>query len=292
MLHLNSFGQNSFEYSDTLNKKRRNFVIATEILGASSSLVLLNEIWYKNYPRVTFQTFNDNAEWLQMDKVGHAMTSYYMGLAGLETLKWSGANNKTALLFGGTLGWVYMSGVELLDGTSAQWGFSWGDMLANTSGTILLAGQELMWKEQRIKLKVSAHLSPYASLRPNLLGSTTPERLLKDYNGQTYWLSANLKSLLFAENEQFPKWLNVAFGYGAEQMISGTTDANFCINNPICVDYKRFRQFYFSLDADLTKVNWKRKLFKTIFGTFGWIKFPAPTIEFSKSGVDFNLFYF
>jgi len=255
-------------------------------------LVLLNEVWYKNYPRVAFQTFNDNTEWLQMDKVGHAMTSYYMGLAGLETLKWSGASDKTALLFGSTLGLVYMTGVEFLDGSSAQWGFSWGDMLANTSGTILLVGQELLWKEQRIKLKVSAHLTHYAALRPNLLGSTTPERLLKDYNGQTYWLSANVKSFLFKENEKFPKWLNVAFGYGAEEMISGTTDADFCLNNPLCNDYKRYRQFYFSLDADLTKVNWKRKIFKTVFGSIGWIKFPAPTIGFSKNGIDFIPFYF
>ena len=59
--------QSLFQYSDTLNKKRRNIVLFTEAVGASSSLVLLNEVWYKNYPKTPFHTFNDNDQWLQMD---------------------------------------------------------------------------------------------------------------------------------------------------------------------------------------------------------------------------------
>lgn len=285
--------QDLFEYADTLNKNRRNWVWAVEGVGAASSIFLLNEVWYKNYPRSPLHAFNDNDEWLQMDKVGHAMTSYYVGLAGLETMKWSGVDTKKATLLGGSLGLVYLTGVELLDGTSAQWGFSWGDMLANTSGFVLVGGQELLWQEQRIKMKVSSHMTTYAWHRPNVLGSSFAERLLKDYNGQTYWLSLNLKSMFFRENEKFPSWLNVALGYGAEEMIAGTTDADFCVQNPdLCGAFQPYRQWYASLDVDLTKVEWKRKIFKTLFGSIGWIKFPAPTLEFGGGKSSFYWIYF
>lgn len=287
------FSQKLFEYSDTLNKTRRNWVWITEGVGASSSIFLLNQVWYKNYPRSPLHSFNDNDQWLQMDKVGHAMTSYYIGMAGNEMMKWSGVDQKKSVLFGSTLGLVYLTGVELLDGTSAQWGFSWGDMAANASGTLLVGGQELLWGEQRIKMKVSAHQTTYALYRPNLLGSTTLERLLKDYNGQTYWLSLNLKSMFFQKLDKFPGWLNVAMGYGAEEMVAGSEGADFCLEHPdLCGALNPHRQWYFSLDVDLTQIEWKRKVFKAIFGSFGWIKFPAPTLEFGGGKTNFYWFYF
>lgn len=294
LIYYSGFNSQSlFNYSDTLNKKRRNIVWATEIIGSASSLLLLNSVWYKDYPRSPMHSFNDNDQWLLMDKTGHLMTSYYVGLAGIETMKWSGVESKPAALIGGSLGLAYLTGVELLDGTSAAWGFSWGDMAANVSGFILASGQELLWQEQKIKLKVSAHLTNYAYYRPNLLGSTTPERLLKDYNGQTYWLSANLKSLFFQDIDKFPTWLNLAVGYGAEEMITGSIDADFCITNPdLCNEFNRYSQGYLSLDVDLTKIEWKRKIFKTIFGSFGWLKLPAPTIELSKGKLKGYWLYF
>ena len=45
------------------------------------------------------------------------------------------------------------------------------------------------------------------------------QQVLKDYNGQTYWLSANIWS--FNKESNFPRWLNVAFGYGADGMLYG-----------------------------------------------------------------------
>jgi uncharacterized protein YfiM (DUF2279 family) len=293
LLSSNIVGQSLFDYSDTLDKKRRNIVWGTEIVGATSSIALLNAVWYKDYPRSPLHSFNDNKEWLMMDKVGHMMTSYYVGLAGIETMKWSGMTSKKSALIGGSLGLIYLTGVEVLDGTSAGWGFSWGDMAANTSGFILAGGQELLWQKQKIKLRVSAHLTNYASFRPNVLGSSNIERLLKDYNGQTYWLSANLKSLFFESNEKFPGWLNIAFGYGAEQMISGSEDSDFCITNPdLCGSFQRYPQSFLSLDIDLTQIKWKRKVFKTLFGSIGWIKFPAPTLELSRGKIQGHWIYF
>ncbi len=253
---------------------------------------MLNEVWYKNHRSGSFHLFDDSKEWLQMDKAGHAMTSYYIGLAGIESLKWSGVSDKKSALWGGSLGLMYLTGVELLDGYSDGWGFSLTDMVANGLGAGIAIGQELGWQEQRIKLKYSAHLTELAEIRPNLLGKSTPERLLKDYNGQTYWLSVNVNSFLRGDNN-IPPWLNLAIGYGGEDMITGTENGDWCLDNPaICAQYQRYRQWYLSFDVDLTKFTYKRKVFKTIFGAFGFIKIPAPALEFSNGKLTPHLLYF
>jgi hypothetical protein len=82
---------------------------------------------------------------------------------------------------------------------------------------------------------------------------------LKDYNGQTYWLSANVNS--FFKSSKVPKWINIAVGYGADGMITGRTE-----NNPLfsSLETKRVRQFYLSFDADLTKIRTNNPHIKTL----------------------------
>lgn len=287
-----SFGQNSIENflkpSDTLNKKRLKTLIIAEAAVGSLSLIGLNQLWYANYPRSNFHYINDNAEWLQMDKAGHVFSSYHIGSFGANALKWSGANRKSQLIYGSTLGLVFMTTVEIFDGYSSQWGFSVGDELANISGTALYVSQELLWNEQRIVPKFSFHTTPYASSRPNVLGSSIQEQILKDYNGQTYWLSVNIHS--FAKSSTIPKWLNIAVGYGAEGMITGNDGF---VNAIFLPESKRYRQFYLSLDLDLTKIETKSHLIKTILTVFNSIKIPAPTFEIKSSGTTkYHFLYF
>lgn len=283
----NSF-DNFFKSSDTLNKKRQNSVFISEAILASGALIGLNQLWYADYPKSDFHFINDNADWLQMDKVGHLYSSYHIGRFGAEALIWSGTSKKNQLIYGASLGFVFLTAVEVMDGFSQEWGASMGDVVANASGTALYVSQELIWKEQRIIPKFSYHKTQYSDYRPDVLGSTVPEQILKDYNGQTYWLSANIYS--FSKDSKVPKWLNVALGYGAEGMISGN-DANFI---PILTPKpEHFRQFYLSLDVDLTKINTKSNFLKTIFSLLNTVKIPAPTIEYSpQSGFKFYAFYF
>lgn len=282
--NLNSF----FKPADSLNKERRNTVIISELAITTATLVGLNQLWYADYPKSSFHIINDNAQWLQIDKVGHLYSSYHLGSFGANALKWSGANKKSQLIYGATLGFVFLSSVEVLDGYSSQWGFSYGDLAANAAGTVLYVSQELLWKEQRIVPKFSFHTTVYASARPTVLGGTFSEQLLKDYNGQTYWLSANLNS--FFKQSKIPKWLNVAVGYGAEGMITGEDDL---VNTVFFPEKERTRQFYLSFDADLTKIKTKSHLLKTVFSLFNTIKIPAPTFEIQSTGkTKFHFLYF
>ena len=110
---------------------------------------------------------------------------------------------------------------------------------------------------------------------------------MKDYNGQTYWLSVNIYS--FIKSESIPKFINLAFGYGANGMTSALQPEVILDAN----NFYRQRQFYLSLDLDLTKIGTKSHFLKTVFSVFNTIKIPAPTFELSDNGrVKGYIFYF
>lgn len=286
-----SFSQSTFESflkpSDSLNPSRRNAVVIAESSLAGLTLIGLDRLWYADYPRSKFHTLNDNNEWLQMDKLGHVFTSYQLGRVGANVLNWSGVRKKDQLIYGSTLGFTFLTAVEVMDGFSEEWGFSWGDMIANAAGTGLYVGQELLWQEQRIVLKYSFHQTKYASQRPDKLGDGFFEEFLKDYNGQTYWLSANVHS--FFKGSNFPKWLNVAIGYGGDGMLSGENET---VNNSM-ISQNRIRQFYLSLDVDLSRIKTNSRFLRTIFDVFNVIKVPFPALEFTdKNGIKLHGIYF
>lgn len=278
---------------DSIHPGRLRGTVITESLGYGLTMGGLYQLWYKEEGLGSFHFFNDNADWLQMDKAGHATTAYYVGYAGLETLKWTGLERKKALWYGGTLGFVFLTSVEGLDGFAKEWGFSWGDALANASGTGLLIAQDLIWQEQRVMLKFSYHHTDFATYVPNLLGSSWNERLLKDYNGQTYWLSANLASFV-GESKAIPSWLNVAVGYGATGMTSGSaSDIREVIVDGTLQRFARRRQAYLSLDVDLTRIKSKHQWVRTALGTFGFLKMPFPALEWREGkGLSFHPIFF
>jgi hypothetical protein len=218
-------------------------------------------------------------------------SSYYLGKWGIDLMQWTGMSHKKATLIGGSLGLAFLTTIEVFDGFSDQWGFSTGDMIANVGGSAMAITQELLWKQQRINIKFSWHETEFNDYNPDLLGEDFPETLFKDYNGQTYWLSANIGSFLNADSK-FPRWLNIAAGYGAEGMI-GANDNDVLLVVPGQQPIERYRQFYIAPDVDLTKIKTKSKVLKSVFGVFGFLKFPAPTLEIQDTGnVKFHWFYF
>lgn len=263
--------------STSKTQKRKWIIGIGTTLTTGTSYYLLNDLWYKNYDRSTFHFFNDNNEWLQMDKVGHTYTTYTIGRYMCDVMRWSGAKENVSVWLGGTAGLIYLTGIEIMDGKSSAWGFSSGDMIANATGSFLFIAQEKIFKEQRIKLKFSYSESDFAMLNSDQLGRNFQQRLLKDYNAQTYWASINVHSFL-ASDADFPRWINIAFGYGATKMISAEMN-DFSVNN-----FQREREFYLSFDADLERVRWKKKWMRTTAKVLSFIKIPTPTFEMRSGG--------
>lgn len=262
------------------DKHRINVVGYTTAGLYAVTMTGLYQLWYKDYPLTGFHTFNDNTEWLQIDKGGHVINSYYLGKFGVEILKWTGMPQKKAAWIGGNVGLAFLTSIEIFDGFSQQWGFSFGDVVSNTAGAATCVVQELLWQEQRIEWKLSFHPSPYAQYRPDEFGTTFPERLVKDYNGHTYWLSGNVSSFL-KEDSKFPKWLNVSFGYGADGLTGGHQNITEYNGKPV-PQFQRYRQFYFAPDINLTRIKTKSRFLKTVFNAVRFIKFPLPAIEFNE----------
>ncbi len=270
------------------NKKRIRFIAAANITAYSAVMVGLNSAWYSKYERSKFHFFNDDDEWLQVDKAGHAYSAYIESTGSYELWRWAGLPRKQRIWIGGLSGVAYQSIIEILDGFSADYGFSMGDFAANVFGSGLFIAQELAWDDQKIKMKFSFHQRNYGGSDLNkradeLFGKAPSERFIKDYNAITDWLSIDVKTILPKAN--VPKWLAVAFGYGAEGLFGARANQAKDKNGNITFDrqdIKRYRQYFLSPDIDFTRIHSHKRFVKMLLFFLNSFKFPAPSLEFSN----------
>ncbi len=278
-----------FPPSDVYRPDRLRTVVLTEAGIAVVASTALYFLWYKKYKRSRFHFFNDNSEWLQMDKIGHATSAYTIAAFQHDFMRWAGVSRDASTGIGMLSALGYMSIIEIFDGFSSNWGFSKGDMLANTLGTLLFGVQQHYWEDQRIMLRVSFHRTIYSQYNKEELGANLQQNLLKDYNGQTYWLSVNPRSFM-ATNASFPAYLNLSFGYGGRGMTGATSNPTSVNGKPI-PSFNRTRHFYFAPDIDLSRTSFETP--GLIEQGLRLIKFPAPTVEYTKdSTVKFHWLYF
>ncbi len=263
-------------------KRTRNIAIAA---AAAYGLTLygLNQTWYQEHSRTEFHFFNDNAQWKQLDKVGHFYSAYQISQASIHLFKHAGMSRKKANLWGGMMGFLIMAPIEVLDGFSEQYGASWGDLMANALGSGTAMAQYMIWDQARFKPKFSFSPSSLAEERPQVLGSGLHEEFIKDYNGQTYWLSTDIYAFL-PSSSKFPKWLNVAFGYGANNMIYALDNENQAAG------YDAYRQYYLAIDFDLSYLSGDSKFLNTMIYIVDMIHLPAPALEYNR--VDGFKFHF
>jgi uncharacterized protein YfiM (DUF2279 family) len=281
VLPLLLLGQPS-DTAQQVNKKRLSGLVLGSTIGYGITLVGLNELWYDDSGKQSFQFFNDNDEWKQADKAGHFFSAFYLSYGAASALRWCNVKPKKSDLIGSLIGFGMLIPIEIMDGYSDAYGASGGDLIANAAGAALYFGQSRLWKEIRIYPKFSFHQTEYASQRPSVLGDGLSQEIFKDYNGQTYWLSFDMDKFL-----RFPKWLNLAAGYGAEGMVYARDYQNTEAGYP-----EAYRQYYFSLDFDLRAIKSKSKAVNALIFIASMIKLPSPTIEFSSKGVKAYAFYF
>lgn len=235
--------------------------------------------WYSDYGLGNFRTFNDGSEWMGMDKFAHSWDAYSISKPVFRLFQWAGYDNDKAAWYGAGISTLFQTTVEVFDGFSPGWGFSFYDIAANTGGTALFLSQQLGWKEQRIVLKYSFHTTQYAEYRPDVLGGTLPERILKDYNGLTYWVSVNPASFT-GDRVNIPSWLSLAIGFGAEGMTGGDYNPTE-VNGEQIPAFERYRQYYLGIDFDLSRIKTRHRFLQDLFKAINIIRLPAPAIEFS-----------
>lgn len=287
-----------FSMSPEKNKARIG-TISGSIGGIYAvSNIWWSKAWYSQYDRGGFRFFNDAKEWNQMDKGGHVFNAYFLSRWGAGMYEWAGVKPNTSAWLGFMFANLWQLSIELQDGFSPKWGFSWTDIAANMSGSLLFLGQHYLWKEQRINVKISAFPVNYPEALQDraeeLYGTSISELILKDYNAMTFWLSVSPGSFIRKPTSKFPKWIAVSFGYGARNLYGGfsnkwcgdgSEDTEDCVDIiDISDEYKRTRQYYLSFDIDWTKIPVKNNGVKFLFQILNIVKIPFPAVEFNQPG--------
>ncbi|MDZ7775323.1 MAG: hypothetical protein U5L09_06745 [Bacteroidales bacterium] len=200
---------------------------------------------------------------------------------GHGAARWAGYSKNKSIWIGGATGFMYQTVIEILDGFSAEWGASPGDIAANTLGSALFIAQQKMWEEQRIKIK---SIVPPHKLRPlpaRFTGTNEMESVLKDYNGHTFWISGNLKRL--TKSNALPPWLSLAAGYNAYGMTGASGNSTSYQKSPIPPFERRWR-LLLAPDVDWIQIQSGSGFMKILLQGLSFIKAPTPALEYSKQG--------
>jgi hypothetical protein len=294
-----------FRPSEVLNKPRVAMVAGMQGGLYAAANTWWSTAWYAKTEKGKFRFFNDWGEWNQMDKLGHIYSCYIESKWTYDLFRWAGVKEKHAIWVGMVVGNMWQLSIELNDGFQKKWGFSWGDMLMNASGSLLFGIQQYVWHDQRINMKMSAFPVNYSKYNDPLIkeradklyGTSFTESLLKDYNAMTLWWSISPGAFIRNPKSKFPKCLQVSFGYGAAGMLGGYK--NIWNKNDLSGDQdlenvdptdlidrteiQRLQRFYFSFDIDWTKLPVKKHWAKGLMKVLNVIKLPAPAIEFNNN---------
>ena len=281
-----------YSLDTTKNKIEKNFYKFLAVEGAvlTGAMSYLKNEWYSDKKRVPFHFYNDLKGWNQIDKFGHFYASYLESNVGYSLMKKFNFSERQSLYMGGFQGLILETPIEFFDAYYEGWGFSISDMVANALGSLFFIYQQKLFGEQIIKPKLSFSRSVYARNANGLLGKNNLfSEFVYDYNGYTYWFSFSPKRLF--NLKKIPEWINLSVGYGSDGML-GEFENKLSYRGVVLPKYKRYRQFYLSLDIDLSKVKTNSRFMSHVFNALSYIKIPLPTIEFSNKKVRGHLFYF
>lgn len=235
--------------------------------------------WYGGQLETPFHFFDDLAEWCQVDKWGHFFAAFQLAALVARLLGWTGMDKSMAASRAAGVSFLMMAGVEVGDGFSTGYGASVYDLLANGAGVLAWFLQSKFLGRVRWLPKFSFHFTQWAMQRPSLLGDHWLSQIIKDYNGQTYWVTVPvLKGRL--------SWLCLSVGYGAEGMIHGRLEEN------LASGLTTHRRILLSLDVAPNGPFFDTGPGRWIMPLLHGCKLPAPTLEISENGIRFHWIYF
>lgn len=251
--------------------------IITGVSGTTIGIfVYFQNVWWAGESaRFQFDKGSDMIYALGMDKAGHFWSSKLTSDLFSDMLKWSGVPERKALWYGAGYGILTTALVEIKDGFAPYWGFSMGDMAANTAGALFPVVQAYVPVMQNFQVKWS-----YDFMNPSYyktLDNNGDKPFMDDYERHNYWLSANVHGLLPLQLKPYwPKFLNIAVGLSADRL-NGKGAGN--------------HQVHLALDYDLTKLPIRSKTWKRAMHYLNHLHFPAPTIRIMPE-VKMNVFQF
>lgn len=261
-----------YAQSDSLSRKKL-FYGTVAAYGVTYSALALS--WYDWSQAKGWRFFNDGAHWKQMDKVGHAWSAYQLARGYYRLCRKAAYSDKQATWQAIWVSTSFQNSIEIWDGFFPSYGASVWDIVANTVGTAIWYLDKKI-PAVNIELRFSFWPSLYAAQKPALLGKGVSQ-ILKDYNGQTYWLTLS--------RDPFPVALSV--GYGASGLLGGYGKVPWEI-----LRAREKRHFYLSFDVNWRGLTPKKRFWRYVFFCLEAFKLPAPTLEYVQGSWHLHPLYY
>lgn len=272
VLYTNSFSAQK----DSSSILKKSILLSSQGILFSGFTYEMSQHFFTKVPISDFKISHDIKTWRGMDKISHGFGSYQMIEFFFELNKWAGFNNNRALNLAALESILFSTTKEYLDGRIKVAGWSWNDILMNTTGNSLFYLQQKFFDRQFIKFKFSYQNSHIQYYYPSVLGSSWENYWYKDYNGQTYWLTTSIGSLKLSKNKWL-KPLGISFGYGVNNLIYEYNNRN--------INLERYSEYYLGLDIDLTQIETKNKILKNTLLLINKIRLPLPKLELNSKGI-------
>jgi hypothetical protein len=256
-------------------------IMVLDIMG----MMKLKETWY-NDKRGKFhavQWDTDIRRWQQMDKLGHTVHAAFASDFFSKAYRWSGFSANQSIWMGSLTGWLWMLQMEITDGFFVRWGFSYGDLIGNTAGATFSALRQYFPAQLGgLRFKVSYHTS--IAYRTNQYYRPEISKI-DDYEGITFWLTANLHDMLPKPWQKgYPdilKPFGLAIGHSAKGVARNSLSGR--------------REILLSIDIDITKIPLGPlddfPIVRFIKDELNFLKIPMPTIRISGNQVFYGVYF-
>lgn len=231
--------------------------------------VYLNTLWWKGqYSDFHINSYQDNVYALGADKLGHATFAFMAATVYADAMRWCGFDSTSATWIGFGVAMAYQTFVEVRDGFSADYGFSWGDAISNTVGASLCVAKHYTPALRAFDLQVSYW--PSQKYRDGAYSS-----IIDDYESTTHWLTISPYQWMPASWQTwYPPWLGVAIGHSV-QNIDGQGGGNHVIT--------------LSLDWDLQHLPVLPAWLQRVFRILHLYHLPAPAVQIYPNLVWYGL---
>jgi len=246
--------------------------VGSAFVGGNAYLYhYFKKAWWSGTRAKHFFFHADWDQWFRdQDKFGHMFGGYHLARIGYSALREACVSDRKALFWATAYAAAFQLQIEIFDGQFQKYGFSYADMIANTTGQTLFVLQTLYPKLRAIKPTFSYHKT--LALRNTEAGIIDSElRPSLDYSGQTYWFSADMNELLpDAAKPYWPSFIRLSLGHSVTDWIVPT---------PPSATVRAKRKIMLSLDFDPEKLPGNLPLWRTIKHTLSYYHFPAPALE-------------
>ncbi len=225
-------------------------------------IVLNQQAFWKYAEEVPFHISNDPPYAMHIDKFSH----FYVSAVGSDIMHraYAAAGLKDALWLGAALSLAAGTTIELEDarhGNDPQYGFSPGDLTGDILGSALPILKEYWPPARRFDVKLSVWPS-------DAYKAGAYKTLADDYESQYYWLSFDLH-----EVTPLPAWLNIALGFGCENLYR----EKYSVPAPGGPPYT---DLYFGPDINLRGIPIEGKFWKTLTDVLSYVRIPLPALQF------------